>query len=938
MKNKAPLFILDTSALIYRSHYAFARDPLTNDAGIDVSAIFGFFKSLHGLFEHYNPQYFVAALDSRASTFRHEMYEDYKATRSATPPELSVQIPIIEKVAADIGIPLLRYDGFEADDIIATLATLCKKAGQEAVIISSDKDLMQLIDDTVVLLKQDRGGGWSYFGSADVEKKWKVKPAQILDFLSLLGDASDNVPGVSGIGETRASRLIQQYGSLDEIYAHTEELKGVVKRSIIDGKENAYFSRKLIELVCDMPIEGYPERFSTEGLQWQAAADFFMQENMPSLSRLFEAKAHTSTSTEKKSNSPSQERLIKAREVYEPKPSPLAEFERAADFVPSEHPSNYHCVSDATELNARIDEAIASGCVAFDTETTSVDALTADLVGFSFAFEAGTAYYVPLKAPAPELGSEAPALVSRDDAAVAVQKLFASSCRLLLHNAKFDLHVLYANNIIHQLPDTVFDTMIACWLLEPDRRSFSLDSLANDLLGFKTILYADIVPKGSVFSDVDVATATRYAAEDADMTLQLYQLLEPKLQAFELSDLFYQLEMPLLLLLAKMEGTGMNLDTTALIDFSKELEKDIADCEHRIFTEVGYEFNVASPKQLQRVLFEERGLTPGKKTKTGYSTASTVLQNLASEDIVVGEILDYRAMSKLRSTYAESLPLLVGADGRVRTSFVQTGTATGRLSSRDPNLQNIPIRTEAGRRIRSAFCAGEGKMLISADYAQIELVILAHLSQDKNLLSSFIEGVDVHAKTAASIFGVAIDAVQPDMRRIAKTINFGVMYGMSAFRLANELRIPRAQAAGFIDSYFAVYSGVKAYMEGVKEEAKRKGFVETLMGRRRSVPGIYARNKNERAAAERLAINTPIQGTAADIVKKAMLAIERALQTEGLHADLLLQVHDELIFEVPSEDVSALSALIRREMEGVVELSLPLRVSIESGKSWGDFH
>lgn len=937
MEKKDPLYILDTSALIYRSHYAFAKSPLTNTNGVEVSAIYGFFKSLYTVFDAFQPRLFAAALDSRAATFRHEMYSDYKATRPMTPPELSRQIPVIEEIAGAFGLPLLRYDGFEADDVIASLVTQCKAENRPAVIISSDKDLAQLLDEHVIMLKQDYSSGWNRFTADDAEKRWGVRPSALLDFLSLVGDTADNVPGVSGIGKTRAAKLIQQFGSLDGIYAHIDELKGFVKRSIIDGKENAYFSRKLIDLVRDIPIEGMPSRYDCTQLNWHNAAALFVREEMPSLARIYSPQDKSSIHVQGGKNTRTKSPLNQTEE-YARTVSPLEEFIRPAGFKPASHDGVYVCVTDADILHTIIDEAIQQGFVAFDTETTGLNSFTSALVGFSLSLKKGSGYYIPVRGPAPELDSEPHPCMPLDAARAALQRLVTAPVTLIMHNAKFDIHVLQANGITVPDSSALFDTIIACWLLEPARYAFSLDSLAGDLLGIQTLLYKDVVPKGAGFQDVDVETATRYAGEDADITLQLYELLKPKLDAYNLSGLFYNLEMPLVFLLAKMERSGIFLKTSALLEFAAELEKELRACEHSIFDIVGHEFNIASPKQLQEVLFNERKLTPGKKTKTGYSTDTGVLHNLASEDVIPGKILDYRAMAKLKSTYADALPALVHSDGRVRTSFVQTGTATGRLSSRDPNLQNIPIRDEAGRRIRRAFCAAEGNTLISADYAQIELVILAHLSQDVNLVASFVEGIDVHAKTAALIFGVDIDAVQPDMRRIAKTINFGVMYGMSAFRLANELRIPRSQAAGFIDAYFATYAGVKQYMDGVKAHAAKYGSVETLMGRRRSIPAIYSRNKNERAAAERVAINTPIQGTAADIVKTAMLHIDDAMKKRKTAGNLLLQVHDELIFEVPKTQTNEVVTLIRYEMEHVVDLSVPLRVSIETGTNWGDFH
>ena len=509
---------------------------------------------------------------------------------------------------------------------------------------------------------------------------------------------------------------------------------------------------------------------------------------------------------------------------------------------------------------------------------------------------------------------------------------------IIMHNGKFDYQVLKASGIVTAVHGTLFDTMIAAWLLEPDRRSFGLDNLAEALLGLKTLTYYEVVPKGSCFADVPLELATDYAAEDADMTLQLYHKFKPLLQETQLNTLFEQLEMPLLPLLAEMEETGILLKKEKLDLFSQGLAESLKEQEKAIFALVGHPFNIASPKQLQEVLFIERKLPTGKKNKTGYSTDISVLEELSVLDELPQKILEYRLFSKLKSTYADALPLLADSKGRIHTSFMQTGTATGRLSSRDPNLQNIPIRGEEGRKIRNAFYAGEHCTLISADYAQIELVILAHLSQDVNLIRAFQQGIDVHAATAALIFDVPIEMVQADMRRIAKTINFGIIYGMSAFRLSNQLRISRTEASEFIKRYFATYSGVSSFMERLKQTASEKGYVETLMGRRRSIADITSSNKKQRAAAERVAINTPIQGSAADIVKLAMLNVDRMLKKAKYAARILLQVHDELILEAPHNEVEAVKMLLKKEMESVMPLSVPLRVTIESGECWGNFH
>ncbi|NVP24097.1 DNA polymerase I [Treponema phagedenis] len=937
------VFILDAYGLIYRSYFAFVGKPLTNNTGKNISAVFGFFKSLYTILRDYEPQFFAVAMDSRVPTFRHEMYSEYKATRDKTPEDLHAQIPIIEEILTALGITLVRKDGFEADDVIASIAKCASADNKKAVIISSDKDLMQLIDDKITMLKPNKADAWIAFNADDVKEQWGVPPNQMLDFLSLIGDTADNVPGVKSIGPKTAAKLLDEYGSLDGIYAHTNSLKGAMQKKIIEGKENAYFSKKLIALEDSALEKCVLSDFACPVLDYAAAAKIFLREELPSLARQYAPNADFVKTDEAflvRSADPKKEKKQGANSAGANPitTSPLQEIASASGGF-KKNAGNYRGITEPEELRKLIDAAIAQGFAAFDCETTGLNPLEAELAGFSLALKAEEAFYIPVKLLPAELQSQAPQPMPLEKAVSELARLWQQkNLTIIMHNGKFDYQAMRTAGVFEKTPCAIFDTMIAAWLLDPDRTSFSLDSLASSLLKLQTIAYKDVVPKGKIFSDVPYEQAVAYAAEDADITLQFYEFLLPKLKEYGLFDLFQTLEMPLLPLLAEMEIAGIFLKKEELAEFSEELGKEIIVHEREIFDIVGHEFNIASPKQLQEVLFTELKLPTGKKTKTGYSTDTSVLEVLASEHVIPAKILEYRALTKLKSTYTDALPALADKNGRVHTSFIQTGTATGRLSSRDPNLQNIPIRDEAGRRIRKAFQAEKGKNLISADYAQIELVILAHLSQDKNLVQAFQEGTDVHAATAGLIFGVPIGEVLPDMRRIAKTINFGVMYGMSAFRLSNALRIPRRQAADFIETYFKTYSGVHIFMEELKESARRKGYVETLMGRRRYIYAINSANKLEQAGAERVAINTPIQGSAADIVKTAMLKVQNALQAHKLQAKLLLQVHDELICEAPEKETETVKTLLRQEMESVVKLLVPLRVNIESGKTWGDFH
>ncbi|MBO5691802.1 MAG: DNA polymerase I [Spirochaetaceae bacterium] len=919
------LYIIDSYGLIYRSYYAFISRPLTNKDGENVSAVFGFFRNLKAVLDKYKPHGLVAAFDPKGPTFRHQMYDQYKATRQKTPEDLHAQVPVIEEILVALGIPVLRQDGFEADDVIATLAKQCCQQGRPCRILSADKDLMQLVDCTTEILKPDKAGGWEVVGAAGVEAEWGVPPEGMLDLLSLIGDTADNVPGVPGVGIKTALKLLGEYGSLDGIYQHADEIKGAIGNKIRDGKDSAYFSKDLIALRYDVPLEASIDSFSTENLNYQAAADLLMKHGVLAVAKQYATVAGESSGEKKDAVAEESSQGPEAQDFSQ-------DFSSFRKNV-----GNYSAVTDGAQLQEFIDQVLASPekIVAFDCETDGLNSREASLVGFSLSCRSGEGFYIPLVCGDGLLAGN---LISKADALAQLQRLFGNKdCTVIMHNGKFDYQVLCCNGL-PQPQCLIWDTMVAAWLLEPERSSYSLESLAAGKLGLETISFDSIVSKGSTFADLTLDQAVPYAAEDADLTWQLYQLFKPRLEQTNLLKLFLQLEMPVLPVLAQMELCGIHIEGHELEAYGQELSQEIAHIQAEIYEIVGHEFNIASTKQLQQVLFEERGLPTGKKTKSGYSTDTSVLETLAALDVVPRKILEFRAKSKLLSTYVETLPKMADSQGRIHTSFMQTGTATGRLSSRDPNLQNIPVRDEEGRRIRSAFTSSSDKVLISADYSQIELVLLAHLSQDEGLCSAFTSGIDVHKATAALIFGVAAEEVTAEMRRTAKTINFGVMYGMSAFRLSNELGIPRGQAQNFIEKYFATYAGISQFKEATISQAEEKGYVETIMGRRRYIPAINSRNKLEKSGAERIAVNTPIQGSAADIVKKAMLDVTALLKKEGCSAQLLLQVHDELIFECPKSEAEAAAALIRQGMESVVELRVPLKVSVEIGPRWGDFH
>ena len=958
------VYIIDSYGLIFRCYFAFINRPLTNSKGENISALFGFFRNLHSVLKHYKPAHIFAAMDSKTKTFRHEFYPEYKATRNKTPEDLHAQIPWICEILETLGIPTLQCDGYEADDIIATVAKKCVETGRTCRILSGDKDLMQLVCENIQILKPDAGAMWKVTDSAAVEAEWGVKPEQLLDLLSLYGDTADNVPGVAGVGVKTASKLLTEYKNLDGIYQNLENIKGAMQKKLADGKENAYFSQKLIKLCETVPCEKINSALAQKNqYNFSAAAKLLEQ-----YGAFQDAKQYSELALQagEPASESGEEQVLPLGSTpvapqggsaeFSPTPSSGDTPQRPAhladffDFQPGAEPpvqnkGNYAAVQSIQELKEFIDAAIAAGTVAFDCETDSLNTITCKIQGFSLCHKKGSAVYVPLAQDEQSLFDSEK--IEKKSAFAELKRIFNQpDLKIIMHNGKFDLKALASNGLFEnnkiEYKCKLIDTMIATWLLNPDRNgknSYSLEWLSETFLHLKGIEFSSIVKKGQTFADVPLDQAVPYASEDADFTLQLWEFLSERFKDERRQKLF-ELEMRLLPILANMELAGIHLDSKALHEYNAELTNGIENIENEIYKEVGHPFNIASPKQLQTVLFEERKLKPEKKTKTGYSTDTSVLEELAHYDSVPKMILEFRELSKLQSTYVETLPEMTDKNGRIHTDFVQTGTATGRLSCRDPNLQNIPVRNEAGRRIRSSFTAPEGKVLISADYAQIELVVLAHLSGDKNMCQAFIEGTDVHKATAALIFGVKPEKVTAEMRRTAKTINFGVIYGMSAFRLANDLGISRTQAAQFISSYDQLYAGITNFKAQTILNAETNGYVETILGRRRPIMNINSRNKVEKAGAERMAINTPVQGSAADIVKKAMIEVDSALKKMNNGAKLLLQVHDELILECPDEQktIEETIALVKDKMENAVKLNVPLRVSIEHGKNWGEFH
>jgi DNA polymerase-1 len=959
-----PLYLIDAYGLIYRFYFAFLTRPLRNSAGRNVSALFGFARTVTGLLNEgapamdacgtrrdspEKPLRMAAIFDSRTPTFRHKKYPEYKATRQKAPDDLHEQVPLVEEFLSALGVPCLRVDGFEADDIIATLAEICRAEKRQCYILSSDKDLLQLAGGGIYELrplkavKGEAGGGsgngpsLELIGPAEVKAEWGVGPERVLDLLSLTGDSSDNVPGVKGIGEKTAVKLITRYGSLDGVYENIAGIEGAVGRKLAEGKESAYFSQSLIRLETGVPLSVKNiDELAVENLNRPAGARVLLREGIRQSAKQLDPKMG-----------------VTAAETPGQPVTGQAEFE-GTGFVQVDKSllggGVYKIILDPAELKSILGEAKKQKLLALDFETDSLDAWHSRPIGISLALKPKEAFYVPVAPHGVKSGPPADGGISANDGGAPSAFLDPEKVRGLLaplfadpdmtiaaHNAKFDYKVSRGWGI-GRWQCRIWDTMVAAWLADPERNNYSLDSLSSYIFDYTPIAYFDIVPKGSAFDAVPLETAARYSAEDADLCMRMKYHLEPRLKEAEASGLFENLEMPLLPILAEMEGAGIKIEPAVLIDYGRELSAELDRIQNETWKLVGHEFNLASTRQLQEVLFTERKLRPGKKTKTGYSTDAAALEELAREDPVPAQILRHRILAKLKSTYVDTLANMADVDGRLHTNFVQTGTATGRLSSREPNLQNIPIRDEEGRRIREAFIARPGHVLISADYSQIELVVLAHLSEDENLIAAFREGKDVHARTAALIFGIDEAEVKNEQRRIAKTINFGVMYGMSAFRLAGELGISRGNAVNFIAAYFNTYAGVRRFIENLIKKTEETGYASTIFGRRRRIRTINSRNKTEKAAAERMAVNTPIQGSAADIVKTAMLNLDRRLAVEQCPARLLLQVHDELILECPKEEAAAAAKLVKAEMEQAVTLRVPLRVSVETGSRWGDFH
>jgi DNA polymerase-1 len=905
-KQSRPLLLVDGSSYLYRAYHVPNLQQLTNSRGEPTGAVYGVTNMLRSLIKEYQPQLMAVVFDARGKTFRHKLYSDYKANRPSMPEELAAQVEPLHALVRAMGLPLLQVPDVEADDVIGTLAREAARLGMETVISTGDKDMAQLVDDHVTLVNTMSR---TTLDSTAVEEKFGVTPSQIVDYLALIGDSSDNIPGVPKVGPKTAAKWLAAHGSLDNIMAHADDIKGKVGESLREHLDMLPLSRQLTTIRCDVELDCEPQ-----ALQVQAP-------DIDKLRELYSELEFTRLLEELDSNTTT------GGDTGEQGPAGSA----AAD---------YETVLTQSQLDDWLARLQQAGVFAFDTETTRLDYMAARIVGVSFAVAANEAAYVPLAHDYPG----APPQLDREAVLDQLRPLLESSELLKIgHNIKYDRNVLANHGII--LNGLGYDSMLESYVLDSTAVRHDMDSVALKYLGHTNIKFTDVAGKGAkqlTFNEVPIETATPYAAEDADITWQLHAAMWPQLTAIPaLQQIFTDIEMPLVAVLSDMEQTGVVIDTGMLAQQSSELAQRITDIEQEAHREAGQPFNLGSPKQIQQLLFEKLQLPVLAKTPKGApSTAESVLQELALDYPLPRLILEHRSLSKLKSTYTDKLPQQVCADtGRVHTSYHQAVAATGRLSSSDPNLQNIPVRTEEGRRIRQAFIAPPGKVLLAADYSQIELRIMAHLSADAGLLQAFSEGQDVHRATAAEVFGVAPEAVSNEQRRSAKAINFGLIYGMSAFGLAKQLGIARGAAQEYIDIYFARYPGVQTYMEVTREQARQQGYVETVFGRRLYLPDINARNGQLRAAAERTAINAPMQGTAADIIKRAMIDMHRWLGSDnGLDITMIMQVHDELVFEVAAADAQAAKTPITKHMCGAVSLRVPLLVDIGVGANWDEAH
>jgi DNA polymerase-1 len=933
------LFLLDGMALIYRAHFALSKSPRFTSGGLNTSAVMGFTNTLLDVLKKEKPTHMAVVFDTDAPTERHTDFEAYKAHREAMPEDLSKALPYIFKVVLGFNIPLITSDGYEADDIIGTLAKKAELKGYQVYCMTPDKDFAQLVSENIRIYKPARmGNEMEILGVKEVLEKWEVERVeQVIDILGLWGDAVDNIPGIPGIGEKTAKALIKQYGSVEEIIKHSHELKGKQRENVEQFAGQGLLSKKLATINLNVPVE-----LDEAGLEMCAPSKdllepLFAELEFRTLGRRVFGDDFSITETKAVSIQTDLfgDPVATARTTMT---VDLTDIREVESTVPSKNidtvPHEYHLAETAEKRSELIALLKQQKSICFDTETTGTDANDCELVGLSFAIKHGQGWYVPV--PADQ--TEAKAIVTEfkpvlEDAAIGKTG----------QNIKYDVLMLKWYGV--EVKGDLFDTMLAHYIIDPDTRH-NMDILSENYLGYKPVSITELIGakgknQGSM-RDVEFEKIKEYAAEDADITLQLRSVFEPKLKEVEGEKLVHEIEYPLIYVLADMEYEGVRIDHNTLNEFSKELETDISKLEKVVYEKAGVRFNIASPKQLGEVLFEKLMLDPkAKKTKTGqYQTGEDVLLSLAAKSDIVRDILDYRQLQKLKSTYVDALPQMVNKKtGRVHTSYNQAIAATGRLSSTNPNLQNIPIRTERGREVRKAFIPRDADhSIVSADYSQIELRIIAEMSKDVNMLDAFAQNLDIHTATAAKVYGIELHEVDSNQRRNAKAVNFGIIYGQSAFGLSQSLGIPRKEAAEIIENYFAQYPGIKQYMNDTMNFARENGYVCTLMGRRRYLRDINSANMTVRGFAERNAINAPIQGSAADMIKIAMINIHREFKAQNLDARMTMQVHDELVFDVPNHEIEKVKPIIMHHMKNAIKTDVPIMVEIGTGLNWLEAH
>ena len=951
MSEQKRLFLVDAYALIFRGYYAFIKNPRINSKGLDTSAIMGFMNSLLDVIKRERPDHLAVCFDKGGSTDRVEMFSEYKANRDETPEAIKIAVPYICEILKAMHIPIMVKEGYEADDVIGTLAKKAEKVGYQTFMVTPDKDFAQLVSENIFMYRpKSFGGGYEVWGIPEVQQKFEVeRPEQVIDFLGMMGDSSDNIPGLPGVGEKTAKKFIQAYGSMENLLANTHELKGKMKEKVEASKELGMLSKELARIMLDVPVEFDEKDFEMSEPNVEAVTQIFQELEFRRLIdnflKTFGTETETTSKTTEASNadnpkktSPKEQASAGAGQfsLFGGDPS-VSKTETTSEYTrnTAETTSHfYQSVAPGMATQLFINNLTSQKSVCFDTETTSLNPLEAELVGIAFSWDIGKGYYIPF----PEKKDEAQELIEQ------LRPFFEDeNIEKIGQNLKYDIKVLKKYQVT--IKGKLFDTMLAHYLINPDMRH-SMDVLAETYLNYTPISITELIGKKGKnqlsMRDVPLEKQTEYAVEDADITLQLKEHFEKELGEANTQKLFDEIEIPLLRVLADMELEGINLDIAYLNTLSKQLDSDIKTLEANIYKEAGEAFNIASPKQLGDILFDKLKLVDKpKKTKTGqYATSEDILSYLAKDHDIIKHILEYRGLAKLKSTYVDALPLQVEpSTGRVHTDYMQTVAATGRLSSNNPNLQNIPIRTERGRQVRKAFIPrNKDYTLLAADYSQIELRIIAALSDEETMIEAFKNGEDIHASTASKVFNVPLNEVTREQRSNAKTVNFGIIYGVSAFGLSNQTNLSRSEAKELIDTYYETYPKLKSYIGKQVDFARDHGYVQTVLGRRRYLKDINSRNAVVRGAAERNAVNAPIQGSAADIIKVAMINIHKKLEAGHYKTKMLLQVHDELVFDVYKPELEHIKPLIKTEMESAFKLKVPLDVDLDVGDNWLEAH